>query len=270
MRLRCLAAVSAAAALMTFAGAARADLLIKVDKSDQEMTVVADGKPLYTWPVSTGRAGYNTPSGAYTPFRMDRHHFSREWDDAPMPYSIFFTEQGHAIHGTNEWRHLGSAASHGCVRLSVKHAAILWDLVKEHGKSHTTVVLTGKIPSGKHPMVAHAKRHHDEDVSGSLSSRRHQADTRAEQRAEQRRAERLQRAQERRLRAELQRRQWEAQQRADEQRYARDYARRQVYAQPRYQEQAYDRYDRSNGYYREAGPPPFPFVFLAPPPRGGY
>jgi len=260
---------------MTFAGAARANLLIKVDKSDQEMTVVADGKPLYTWPVSTGRAGYNTPSGAFTPFRMDRHHFSREWDDAPMPYSIFFTEQGHAIHGTNEARHLGRAVSHGCVRLSVKHAAILWDLVKEHGKSHTTVALTGRIPS-KRELVARAKQHRDEDVTGSLASRRHKAESRAELRAEQlaekRRAERLLRAQERRLRAEQQRRQWQAQQRAEEQRYERDYARQQVYAQHRYQERAYDRYDRSSGYYRDAAPPPppFPFVFLGPPPRDGY
>ena len=31
---------------------------------------------------------------------MARKHFSREWDDAPMPHSIFFTRIGHAIHGT--------------------------------------------------------------------------------------------------------------------------------------------------------------------------
>jgi hypothetical protein len=31
---------------------------------------------------------------------MEKDHFSREWDDAPMPNSIFFTRQGHAVHGT--------------------------------------------------------------------------------------------------------------------------------------------------------------------------
>ena len=133
------------------------------------MTVSADGEPLYTWPVSTGRDGYNTPSGDFTPFRMERHHFSDEWDDAPMPYSIFFTEQGHAIHGTNEARHLGRAASHGCVRLSVEHAAILWKLVKEYGKKNTKVVLTGKIPAAA-PTVAHAAPK-DDDVTGSLPPR---------------------------------------------------------------------------------------------------
>ncbi len=45
------------------------------------------------------------------------------------PYSIFFTKQGHAIHGTNH-KIDGEAHSHGCVRLSVQHAAILWGLVK--------------------------------------------------------------------------------------------------------------------------------------------
>ena len=99
MRLR-LAAVAAAFVALVFAAPARADLLIQIDKAAQQMTVSADGEQLYTWPVSTGRAGYDTPDGAYSPFRMERDHYSREWDDAPMPYSIFFTQQGHAIHGT--------------------------------------------------------------------------------------------------------------------------------------------------------------------------
>ena len=168
MRLRCLAAVCAAL-LLGFGQAARAELLIKVDKSQQQMTVSADGEQLYTWPVSTGRNGYNTPSGDFTPFRMERHHFSEEWDDAPMPYSIFFTQHGHAIHGTYEARHLGRAVSHGCVRLSVKNAAILWKLVKEYGKKNTKVVLTGKIPAVA-PAVAHAAPK-DDDVTDSLPPR---------------------------------------------------------------------------------------------------
>jgi hypothetical protein len=78
----------------------------------------------------------------------DREHYSEEWDDAPMPYSVFFTKQGHAIHGTYEVRHLGQPVSHGCVRLSVKNASILWDLVKQHKMANTMVVLTGEIPGG--------------------------------------------------------------------------------------------------------------------------
>ncbi len=140
-----LAALAACAALATPAPA-RANLLITIDKVAQQMTVTVDGDPRYVWPVSTGRQGYNTPNGLFQPFRMERDHFSREWDDAPMPYSIFFTQKGHAIHGTNH-KIDGSPESHGCVRLSVGHAAQLWALVKEHKMANTRVELTGRIPS---------------------------------------------------------------------------------------------------------------------------
>jgi len=131
---------------LALASPARADLLITVDKAAQKMTVTVDGDPRYVWPVATGIARYDTPNGDYKPFRMERDHFSREWDDAPMPYSIFFTQQGHAIHGTNH-KITGAPASHGCVRLSVAHAAILWRLVKEQKMANTRVELTGEIPS---------------------------------------------------------------------------------------------------------------------------
>jgi len=120
---------AATVAVLTLGQAAHADLLIKVDKSAQRMTVTVDGNQLYDWPVSTGGRGYDTPSGTFKPFRMDIDHYSEEWDNAPMPYSIFFTKTGDAVHGTYEQRNLGHAVSHGCVRLSVKNAATLWKLV---------------------------------------------------------------------------------------------------------------------------------------------
>jgi hypothetical protein len=124
-------------------GTAQAEILITVDKSAQRMTVTRDGEALYTWPVSTGRSGYATPSGSFTPFRMEADHYSKEWDDAPMPHSIFFTKIGHAIHGSYETKKLGTPASHGCVRLSPAHAATLFAMVKQDGVTNTKVVLTG-------------------------------------------------------------------------------------------------------------------------------
>jgi len=62
-----------------------------------------------------------------------------------MPYSIFFTQQGHAIHGTYH-KSIGRPASHGCVRLSVANAATLFALVKQQGIKQTKVVLVGEIP----------------------------------------------------------------------------------------------------------------------------
>jgi hypothetical protein len=128
------------------APAARADVVITVDKDTQRMGVAVDGVPRYSWPVSTGAGSYDTPSGSFRPFRMERTHFSKEWDDAPMPYAMFFTNQGHAIHGTNHVRSLGRAASHGCVRLSVRNAATLFGLVKAQGMGHTQVRIEGASP----------------------------------------------------------------------------------------------------------------------------
>jgi L,D-transpeptidase catalytic domain len=132
---------------------AAASILITVDRATQRMTVNVDGTPRWVWPVSTGRSGYATPSGNYTAFRMEEDHYSKEFDDAPMPHSIFFTKLGHAIHGTLDARHLGSAASHGCVRLSTANAAKLYALVQEQGLPNTKVVITGTTP-GSAPAVA--------------------------------------------------------------------------------------------------------------------
>jgi hypothetical protein len=124
-------------------GAAQAAVEITVDKSAQEMIVAVDGVTRYTWPVSSGRPQYETPNGTFRAFRMEADHFSKEWDDAPMPHSIFFTKIGHAIHGTDSVKNLGNPASHGCVRLSKEHAAELYALVEKQGVLNTTVTLTG-------------------------------------------------------------------------------------------------------------------------------
>jgi hypothetical protein len=142
---RPLAFALAALALCGLGAPARAAVSIAIDKSAQQMTVAVDGVERYRWPVSTGRSGYDTPAGAYTPFRMEAEHYSQEWDDAPMPHSIFFTKIGHAIHGSFETRRLGTAASHGCVRLTPANAATLFALVKAEGMSNTRVTIAGDI-----------------------------------------------------------------------------------------------------------------------------
>jgi lipoprotein-anchoring transpeptidase ErfK/SrfK len=124
-------------------------VVITIDKTSQQMTVWVDGIEQYQWPVSTGRAGYSTPSGTYTPTSMNEMWYSKQWDNSPMPHAIFFMKDGHAIHGTHEVRNLGKPASHGCVRISPANAAILYDLVKEKGMKNTQVALTGETPGGE-------------------------------------------------------------------------------------------------------------------------
>src|SRR5262245_36623413 len=145
--------IAATVALLTLGQAAYADLLINIDKSAQRMTVTVNGAQLYDWPVSTGGSGYDTPSGTFKPFRMEIDHYSDEWDDAPMPYSIFFTQIGHAIHGSYETKNLGRAVSHGCVRLAPANAAKLFALAKEQGVTNMKVVITGAQPNAA-PAVA--------------------------------------------------------------------------------------------------------------------
>ena len=120
-----------------------AKIVISINKANQKMTVLIDGSVEYIWPVSTGVKGYTTPSGTYTPFRMEKDYFSKEWDNAPMPHSIFFTGRGHAIHGSPHTKRLGTRASHGCVRLAPANAAKLFALVKKTGMRNTTVVVRG-------------------------------------------------------------------------------------------------------------------------------
>src|SRR3990170_179891 len=149
-RLRLLAVPLLALGLACGAGKpAFANILIQIDKPTQTMTVSVDGEVRYRWHVSTGATGFSTPAGSYTPFRLEVMHYSREWDNAGMPHSIFFTSRGHAIHGSDHPGR-GTPASHGCVRLSLSNAATLYQLVAAGGMANTKVVVRGPDPPGYH------------------------------------------------------------------------------------------------------------------------
>jgi len=150
---------------LPLAAPASANILITIDKSTQQMSVAVDGAQRYAWAVSTGRPGYDTPSGAFKPNRMDADHYSQEWDNAPMPHAIFFDLAGHAIHGFFDVKHLGRAVSHGCVRLSPDHAQTLFNLVKTEGMGETKVVVAGRTPGGDNVPVARSHLPINETVS---------------------------------------------------------------------------------------------------------
>ena len=112
----------------------------EIDLSDQRLSLFIDGSLRDTWLVSTARRGYRTPIGRFHPIRLERKWFSRKYDWAPMPYSVFFLG-GYAIHGTTEVKRLGRPVSHGCIRLHPANAAQLFQLVKQVGKANTTIVI---------------------------------------------------------------------------------------------------------------------------------
>lgn len=101
---------------------------IFVHKSKQTMDVFFNKTRIYSWKVSTGRPGFTTPSGVFTPYSLQKMHFSRKYHMSPMPYSIFI-KGGYAIHATNAVSRLGHRASHGCVRISPNNAKTLFNIV---------------------------------------------------------------------------------------------------------------------------------------------
>ena len=160
------AVVLAAGMAVAAVSVAKASIVIDIDKARQRMTVRVDGELKYTWPVSTGRAGFATPSGTFSVFRMEEKYASKEWDNAPMPHTMFFTPQGNAIHGTYEGGNLGRAVSHGCVRLSLQNAALLFKLIQAHGMWGTEVVVTGPSP-GLPPGVRREQPHNSHTLASN-------------------------------------------------------------------------------------------------------
>ncbi len=126
---------------LLFSVPAFANVVAHISIGSQTMQVSVDGRPLYRWPVSTARFGYVTPTGYYHPLRLERVWRSTIYNNAPMPYAIFF-RGGFAIHGTYEVGSLGRPASHGCVRLNTGDAATLFSLVEQHGYGATSIVIT--------------------------------------------------------------------------------------------------------------------------------
>jgi len=132
-------AALALGALVAFGASAHATVQIHIDLSSQRMHVTSSSGS-YTWPVSTARSGYTTPRGSYAPTSLQRMHYSRKYDNSPMPHSIFF-KGGYAIHGTGYVRYLGRPASHGCIRLAPGNAARLFSLVRQHGFRDVRIVI---------------------------------------------------------------------------------------------------------------------------------
>ncbi|TNC20868.1 L,D-transpeptidase [Amycolatopsis alkalitolerans] len=84
-----------------------------VDISAKKAWLLSGGKIVYgPVPVTTGRRGHATPTGTFHVLYKQRMHYSKEFDNAPMPYSVFFYP-GDAFHTGSL-----SVPSHGCVHLS--------------------------------------------------------------------------------------------------------------------------------------------------------
>ena len=111
-------------------------VLVYVDLGRQLATVYRNGVRIGVSTISSGKDGYETPTGVFTILEKDKEHRSRTYDDAPMPYQQRLTWKGVAMHAGNL---PGFPASHGCVRLPMEFARKLFDMTPMGG----TVVIAG-------------------------------------------------------------------------------------------------------------------------------
>jgi lipoprotein-anchoring transpeptidase ErfK/SrfK len=117
-----------------------ANLIANISLSSQTMTVSQNGIVRYRWKVSTARKSYVTPKGSWSAKWLSRNHRSRKYDDAPMPYAVFFNG-GYAVHATFDLKRLGRPASHGCIRLHPENAAAFFLLASQYGLKNTRIVV---------------------------------------------------------------------------------------------------------------------------------
>lgn len=134
-------ALSAAFAFAIPDAAVAATVVAKVDITTQTMTVSYRGQVKYRWKVSTARAGKVTPTGTWSAKWLSKNHKSSRYNNAPMPYSIFYNGN-YAVHGTNQINRLGRPASAGCVRLHPDNAAVLFSLARREGLNNVRIVVS--------------------------------------------------------------------------------------------------------------------------------
>ena len=116
--------------------APKGPILVYVDLTRQLATVYRNGVRIGVSTISSGRPGYETPTGVFTILEKNKEHISRKYNDAPMPYQQRLTWGGVALHAGGL---PGYPESHGCVHLPLAFSKILFDAMPMGG----TVVIAG-------------------------------------------------------------------------------------------------------------------------------
>jgi hypothetical protein len=101
-------------------------MTMTIDLAHQRAYVYRDGVRIGAATISSGKRGYETPTGVFTILQKDKDHYSKKYHHAPMPYDLRLTWEGVSVHGG----HLpGYPASHGCVRLPIAFSRALFNEV---------------------------------------------------------------------------------------------------------------------------------------------
>jgi uncharacterized protein YgiM (DUF1202 family) len=126
----------ASAAYLSFnvSGGATGTLWMDVDLGDQYMRVYRGNSVIAQTYVSTGRPGFTTPTGNfYINHKLRSQTMSGvlggEYYYVPnVPWVMYFTNVGHAIHGAYWHNNFGQVMSHGCINLPVGFAEWLYSV----------------------------------------------------------------------------------------------------------------------------------------------
>jgi hypothetical protein len=98
-------------------------VVILVSLPEQRVVVYRNGIRIAGSTCSTGKPGHTTPAGVFLILQKDKTHHSSTYNNAPMPFMERVTWQGVALHAGNL---PGYPASHGCVRLPLEFAKLLF------------------------------------------------------------------------------------------------------------------------------------------------
>jgi hypothetical protein len=121
-------------------------VVVVVSLPEQRVFVYRNGVRIGVATASTGKKGHRTPTGVFTILNKDKHHRSKTYNNAPMPYSERLTWDGVALHAGGL---PGYPSSHGCVHLPSEFARLLFDITHKG----TTVVIAGETTAPR--SVAH-------------------------------------------------------------------------------------------------------------------
>ena len=152
---------------------ANAELRLEVDVSERQLIAYLDGEEHERFAIAVGKSEYPTPEGS---FSIRKIIWNPSWvppnskwakgksprgpgdPDNPMKrVKMFFKEPDYYIHGTGDDQSLGTAASHGCVRMSEDDVTRLAQLVMEKGGKPMPEPWYRRIFRTKSTKVVHLK-----------------------------------------------------------------------------------------------------------------
>jgi len=156
--------------------------LLVVNLETQRAVLFRNGVPIGASTVSTGKPGYETPTGVFTILQKHRVHYSKTYDNAPMPNMQRLTWKGIALHAGQL---PGYPASHGCIRLPKEFSSLLFratelgmtvvitDIsaaVQDSSPADAIVAAVARVPLSRAPFEWHPERSRGGMVSVVISA----------------------------------------------------------------------------------------------------